>query len=464
MQIRNKLTYQFVGIVAAVLLVASITIYILFVEFRERDFYLRLNDKAIATANLLLADNNVDAATLKLIDRNLRGALPQEKVIIFNSLAEKIYSTDDDNNFKITENLLKQIKVEKEIRFRQNDFEWLGLIYKFENKDYIILAAAQDIYGLRKLNFLGFSLAAVYIIMLIAVYFFGWTYAGRALKPISKVVSEVGSISVNNLNARVDEGNGQDEIAQLARTFNKMLDRIEAAFNAQRSFVGNASHELRNPLSIIRGQLEVALLKTREKKEYVKTLESLLEDINHLTIISNRLLSLAQVSGVGLIDPKNEIRIDDLLLEVRSELIAGVPEYTVTISFEAELENEDSLLFQGNERLLRIAFFNLTENACKYSPDHSCLVDIGSDEKNIVIRFSDKGVGIPAEDLKNIFEPFYRGKNVLDRKGHGIGLSLVDKIVKLHGGTITVDSTEKRGSVFTVKLPTSPPLPSTARA
>lgn len=453
MQIRNKLTYQFVGIVAGVLLLASMAIYVLFVQFRERDFYLRLNEKAIRTANLLLADNNVDAATLRLIDKNLRGALPQEKVIIFNSSAEKIYSTDDDNNFKITETLLEQIRLKKEIRFRQDNFEWLGLLYKFKNKDYIILAAAQDIYGLRKLNFLGISLVAVFIILIMVVYYFGWTFAGRALKPISKVVSEVEGITINNLNARVDVGNGQDEIAQLAKTFNKMLERIEAAFNAQRSFVGNASHELRNPLSIIRGQLEVALLKDRKTDDYKKTLESLLEDINHLTIISNRLLSLAQVSGVGLIDPKNEIRIDDLLLEVRSELITSIPEYTVNISFESELENEDSLLFYGNERLLKIAFFNLVENACKYSPDHSCLVDIGEEEENIIIRFSDKGVGIPVEDLKNIFEPFYRAKNVLDRKGHGIGLSLVEKIVRLHGGTITVDSREKRGSVFTVKLP-----------
>ncbi len=453
MQIRNKLTYQFVGIVATVLLVATITIFVLFVEFRKRDFYMRLNDKAIATANLLLEDNIVDAATLKLIDQNLRGALPQEKVIIFNSFAEKIYSTDDDNKFTTTENLLKKIRAQKEIRFTQGDYEWLGLFYKFENRDYIILAAAMDIYGFRKLNFLGFSLVAVYIGMLIAVYFFGWTYAGRALKPISKVVSEVSRISVNNLNARVGEGNGQDEIAQLAKTFNKRLERIESAFNAQRSFVGNASHELRNPLSIIRGQLEVALLRPREKKEYIETLQSLLEDINHLTIISNRLLSLAQVSGVGLIDPKNEIRIDDLLLEVRDELLLSVPEYVINISFESDFENEDIFLFHGNERLLRIAFFNLMENACKYSPDHSCKIDIGSEEKKVVIRFSDKGVGIPAEDLKNIFEPFYRARNVLDRKGHGIGLSLVEKIVKLHGGSIVVDSTEKKGSAFTMKLP-----------
>ncbi|MGE0636450.1 MAG: ATP-binding protein [Bacteroidia bacterium] len=453
MQIRNKLTYQFVGIVASVLLLASLTIFVLFAQFREREFYLRLNEKALATTKLLLDENNVDAAMLKLIDKNLRGVLPQEKVIIFDASGREIYNTDDEKKINVSKELITRIRLQKEVRLKQDEFEMLGLSYNYNNNNYIIVAAAIDIYGLRKLKFLSGVLMVVFLISIGAVYLSGWIYSGRALQPISKVVSEVDSISVSNLNARVGEGNGQDEIAQLAKTFNKMLERIEAAFNAQRAFVGNASHELRNPLSVIRGQLEVALLKTREKKEYVKTLESLLEDINHLTIISNRLLSLAQVSGVGLIDPKNEIRIDDLLLEVRSELIQSVAEHTVTISFESDLENEDGLIFHGNERLLRIAFFNLMENACKYSPDHSCLVDIGTEEKNIVIRFSDKGVGIPAEDLKNIFEPFYRGKNVIDRKGHGIGLSLVEKIVRLHGGTVSVDSTEKKGSVFTVKLP-----------
>jgi signal transduction histidine kinase len=435
------------------LLVATLTIYVLFAQFREREFYLRLNEKATATAKLLVDENDVDAALLKLIDKNLRGILPQEKIIIFDSLGTVIYNTDDEKKITVSDDLLKTIKSQTEVHLRQNDFEILGLNYTYNNHSYIIVSAAIDIYGLRKLKFLSGVLIIVFLISIAAVYFSGWVYSGRALQPISKVVREVDSISVNNLNARVDEGNGQDEIAQLAKTFNKMLERIEAAFNAQRAFVGNASHELRNPLSVIRGQLEVALLKPREKKEYIETLKSLLEDINHLTIISNRLLSLAQVSGVGIVDPKSEIRIDDLLLEVRDELIQSIPEYAVNISFESELENEDSLLFQGNERLLRIAFFNLMENACKYSPDHSCLVDIGAEEKNISIRFSDKGVGIPAEDLKNIFEPFYRAKNVLDRKGHGIGLSLVEKIVRLHGGAITVDSTENRGSVFTVRLP-----------
>jgi signal transduction histidine kinase len=453
MQIRNKLTYQFVGIVAGVLLLATLTIFVLFAQFREREFYLRLNEKATATAKFLVDENDVDATLLKLIDKNLRGILPQEKVIIFDSSGKEIYNTDDEKKIKVSNELLTNIRQQKEVHLKQGEFEILGLSYNYTNNNYIIVAAAIDIYGIRKLNFLSGVLTLVFIISIAAVYFSGWIYSGRALQPISRVVREVDSISVSNLNARVDEGNGQDEIAQLAKTFNKMLERIEAAFNAQRAFVGNASHELRNPLSVIRGQLEVALLKDRQKADYKKTLESLLEDINHLTIISNRLLSLAQVSGAGLIDPKNEIRIDDLLLEVRSELIASIPEYTVTISFESVLENEDSLLFHGNERLLKIAFFNLAENACKYSPDHSCMVDIGAEEKKIVIRFSDKGVGIPAEDLKNIFEPFYRARNVIDRKGHGIGLSLVEKIVKLHGGTIEVDSTEKRGSVFTVKLP-----------
>ncbi len=453
MQIRNKLTYQFVGIVASVMLVATLTIYFLFVQFRERDFYLRLNDKAIATANLLLEDNNVDAATLKHIDRNLRGTLPEEKVIIYNSTAEKIYSTDDDYTFKITDKLLKQIQNKREIHFRQAEFEWLGISYNFQNKNYIILAAAKDIYGFRKLNFLGLSLIFVFTVMLIAVYFFGRLYSGRALSPISKVIRDVDKISVSNLDARIDEGNGQDEIAQLAKTFNKMLERIESAFNAQRTFVGNASHELRNPLSVIRGQLEVTLLKKRESKDYIKTIESVLEDIKHLTVISNRMLSLAQVSGAGLIYPKTKFRTDDLLLEARSDLIAGISEYKVNISFESELENDDSLILFANENLLKIAFFNLMENACKYSEDHTCEVNIGSEEKNIVIRFKDKGVGIPEEDLINIFEPFYRGKNVRDRKGHGIGLSLVQKTVRLHGGKVDVISKGNEGTVFTVKLP-----------
>ncbi len=453
MQIRNKLTYQFVGIVASVMIVATLTIYILFAKFRERDFYLRLKDKATATTKMLIDENDVDIALLKLIDKNLQGLLPQEKVIIFDIEGKEIYNTDDGKIIIVSAKLLRDIKAQNEVRFSQGEFELLGLKYSYNDKEYLVVAGAIDLYGWRKVRFLSIVLVIVFVISITAVYIIGWLFAGRALKPISKVVRDVDKISVTNLDARVDEGNGQDEIAQLAKTFNKMLERIEAAFKAQRSFVGNASHELRNPLSVIRGQLEVTLLKDREKSDYRRTMESVLEDINNLTIISNRMLSLAQVSGAGLVDPKAIVRVDDLLLEVRSELLANVPKYNVTISFESLFENEDVFKILANERLLKIAFFNLMENACKYSNDHSCTVDIGAEQKNIIIYFKDKGVGIPEEDVKNIFEPFYRARNVIDRKGHGIGLSLVEKIILLHGGSIQVISKENDGTTFIIKLP-----------
>lgn len=452
MQIRSRLTYQFTGIVASVLFFSILIIYLVFSQIRQREFTIRLKEKAAATAKLLLETQNVDAALLKLIDRNLLGMFPQEKVIIINTKNEEIYSTDERKRIVVTTEVIEKIRKQNFYYEKWDEFEIIGINYAFQGNDYVVIAAANDIYGKRKVRFLGIILTSVFFFSLVVVYYSGWVFAGRALKPISKVINEVDSISVTTLNARVDEGNGQDEIAHLAQTFNKLLERIEAAFKAQRAFVGNASHELRNPLSIIRGQLEVALLKKRQPEEYKKILQSLLEDINQITLIANRMLSLAQVSGAGIVDPKSEVRIDDLLIQTRSELLEIIPEYSVNISFEPTVENEEALNFSGNERLLKIAFYNLIENACKYSPDHACIVEIGIENKNIVIRFSDKGVGIPKEDLHNIFEPFYRGKNVIDRKGHGIGLSLVDKIITLHGGKVKVETMEKQGTTFTITL------------
>lgn len=454
MKIRNKLTYQFVGIVASVLLFASIAIYILFSQFRERDFYIRLNEKAVATAKLLLETNDVDETLLKLIDKNLLGILPQERVIIINQNGTVIYKTDDEQVINLSDKLISDIKQNKTLRFTRDDFEFIGIVYNYNNVNYTVIAGAHDKYGFRKLRFLGVTLLLILAISLLVVYLSGWIYAGRALQPISQIIKEVESFSVAKLDNRIDEGNGQDELSQLAKTFNKLLEQIEEAFKAQRSFVGNASHELRNPLSLIRGQIEVSLLKDREKSDYRKTMESVLEDINRLTSISNRLLSLAQVSGVATIDPVKPIRIDELLMQVQAELLEGIPEYKVAISFEQVFENEASLTVSGNERLLKIAFFNLMENGCKYSNDHSCKVDIGIEDSNIIIHFKDEGLGIPEEDLKNIFEPFYRSKNAFDRKGHGIGLSLVDRIIKLHKGTVSIVSTLSVGSTFSIKLPT----------
>jgi signal transduction histidine kinase len=232
-----------------------------------------------------------------------------------------------------------------------------------------------------------------------------------------------------------------------------MLDRIESAFKIQRTFVANASHELKNMLTVITAQLEVSMMKERSVPDYQRTIQSVTEDIKNLNIVSNRLLELAKLSADDTINQSNAVRIDELIWQCRSEILKRNAHNKVNFVIEELPEEEEKLYLKGSETLLKTSFLNLMENACKFSPNKEVIVGLTINDKHIQITFTDRGIGIPAEDLPYIFEPFHRGKNTLNIRGHGIGLSIVSRIIQLHKGIIRVYSKLNEGTTFTVEFP-----------
>lgn len=452
MEIRKKLTYQFLGIVALILLFTLIVIYFLFSQARKEEFYDRLDSKAKLVAQMLIDIDEIDSELLKRIEKNNPLSLPNEKIVIFDYQDEKIYSTDDDDILNISLERIQQVRLQGDIRFKQNGYEVFGQFYTGQYDRIIVFAAATDIFGINKLKRLRLIMFIVFVLSLGIVYFAGRLFANRALYPISKIVNQVNRIEISNLNARLDEGNEKDEIARLAQTFNKMLTRLEKSFRAQKSFIANASHELRTPLTVITGQLEVVLMKARSNEEYKNTLLLVLDEIKDLNLLSNKLLLLAQTSS-----ERNELnfipaRIDEILWKAQQELLNRNRKYVIEINFGEGIDDDIKLMVTGNELLLKTAVLNLMDNACKYAENHHAEVHINTVQKKIVIEFIDQGSGIRKEELNLIFQPFYRSKEA-KASGHGIGLSLVENIIQQHNGSIEVQSEFGKGSVFIVNLP-----------
>ncbi|MBT1706176.1 HAMP domain-containing sensor histidine kinase [Chryseosolibacter indicus] len=454
MNIRTKLTVRFILIAAIIFLLSSVLIYILSAQYREEDFYSRLFNKSNNTAKLLIEVDEVDVDLLYKIERDNPVSLPNEKIIIYNYRDTILFTTDEEGIIKIDKQLLNRIRLEDEIRFAQDKYEILGFLFKGQYDRFVVIAAATDIYGHKRLKNLIFILFVVFSISIVIVSISGWIYAGRALKPIANVVNKVDEISISSLNLRVDEGNGNDEIARLAQTFNSMLSRLETSFITQKNFIANASHELRTPLTAITGQLEVTLLNTRTPEDYKKVLNSLLDDIKNLNNLSNRLLLLAQTSTEDKEKKMSSIRIDEIVWQAKEDLLRHHPSFSINIDLAEDLDDERKLIIKGDEQLIKTALSNLMENGCKYSKDETTNVFIKSSQYGITIDFRDNGIGVPAEDMVNIFEPFYRGSNTKDIKGHGIGLSMVKGIVKIHNGIIQLDSVQGVGTTITVNLPT----------
>nr|WP_262916035.1 HAMP domain-containing sensor histidine kinase [Chitinophaga filiformis] len=300
----------------------------------------------------------------------------------------------------------------------------------------------------------------VAVILLVVV---GYFFARRMVRPIDNLVTQVQTINANNLQGTTVHAKGRDEIAQLGANFNTMLKRLSNSFDLQKSFVSNASHELRTPLASIISQLQVALSKERSKEVYQDILASVLEDAQHLSDLSNGLLQLAQS---GLDEQQfvfTEVRIDELLLDMgnliklkHAPAAPGTEAYKtprVDIRFLKVPELDTELICEGNESLLKVLFLNLLDNALKFSSDNTVYVTIDFTPTNIHVQVKDTGIGIATEDLEKIFEPFYRGTNSHQVRGHGLGLSICKRIVLLHKGQISVESVEGQGTTFTIILP-----------
>jgi len=439
--------------VALLLVVFSVSIYFFSSNYREQEFYQRINDRALTTAKLLIEVNEVDSILIKIINNHTQNRLDSEVIVIYDDLNQLVYKSSNDSLMKITALMFYEVRINGAKNFTEKETQYSGIMLAFRNNNYVVFASAIDKTGLDKLkNLKGILIITVFISVIFSLLL-GWIFSGKLLKPISNVISQVDKITYSNIDLRVDEGNKKDEIALLAVKFNKMLDRLEKSISVQKKFVSNASHELRNPLTSISGQIEVALLKDREIPHYKTTLISILEDIKNLRLLTNNLLELAQADIDTLFQKFEIIRIDEILWNTRTELIKRKPEYNVAIEFENQPKDENSFLIKGNERLLKTALINIMENACKYSEDKSVILSVTFSEKNIFLHFIDHGMGMTQEEMDHIFEPFYRADRALGISGYGIGISLSQKIVQLHKGEISLSSVLKKGTVVTIKLP-----------
>jgi signal transduction histidine kinase len=455
MKIRLKLTLLFSGLFAILLLAFSMAIYFYSANQREEDYFKRLRQLAITKTNLLL-EARVEPAVLQLIYENSLNTLPQEEVAIYDTAFHLLYH-DAMNIDKVKESrgMIDSIITRKEIHFYVEDLQAIGFVYNFKDKMYIITAAAKDDDGFSRLKTLRIVLAFGFAMAILFTLLAGILFSRKALAPVAAMVGEVEAITASHLDLRIDSGNGKDEIAELSQTFNRMLDRLENSFNAQKDFVSNISHELRTPLSVIIAELEVSAIKARSTEEYKEIIQLTLLEARKLSRLSNDLLDLAKASydfsGITF----KELRLDEVLLDATQAVLRSNQDYRVELLFEKEMEESEGISIKGNEYLLKVAFSNLIENACKFSGNKHCSVIIGFDGKTPVLRFSDSGIGISREDVMRIFTPFYRGANKKYADGNGIGLSLTAKIIHLHNGLISVDSVINEGTTFTIRISNS---------
>jgi signal transduction histidine kinase len=441
----------------------AILAYYFSAQSRKAEYMERLEYRARSIANVIIEEDTVRIDLLRKLDKTTFQDLYEETILVYNPAYDLLYSNLKDTAIKTSRYLLDYIKKNGEFSHDKQNGEQVGVYYTEGSVSVIVIVSSFDKYGFQNLQNLKRILIIELIVAVILLVVVGYFFARNMVRPIDKLVRQVKTINANNLQGNSVDAKGKDEIAQLGANFNTMLQRLGDAFDLQKSFVSNASHELRTPLAAIISQLQVTLSKERTKEVYQDILASVLEDAESLSDLSNGLLQLAQSELNQQKFIFNEVRIDELMLEMgnliklkHSPVIYGAETGKtpkVDIRFLKVPEQDTELICEGNESLLKVLFFNLLDNAFKFSPDNTAYVTIDFFAHDIQIQVSDKGIGILPDELHKIFEPFYRGTNVEKIRGHGLGLSICKKIVELHKGDITVSSVPGQGTTFTITLP-----------
>ncbi len=453
MQIRTKLTLQFIVLVASMLILSLCFIYVKFRTMTEDEFYSSLRSKALMTAEMVLHD---EASLHPLSETNKESettVLPfRENVMIFNAQLQRVFAFNRDAE-PLSFKTLQHLKSASETHFQDGKLQALSLVHTSKSgQEYLLIA--ESIFNPEELLHLRNILIITFFLCIGMVAGGGWFYAGQAMSPVASIVNQVDGMLPSDLSARLSGQNNRDEISRLVFTFNRLLDRIQFAFKMQKSFISNVSHELKNPLSVIIAQLEIALDKKRDTEEYQSTLKSVLEDSRELSEVTEKLLQLARVHSEGSNIAFERLRLDEVMLQTRSSLLRLHPNYQVTFDIIGFPEDEDQLCIHGNEPLLRSAFQNLMDNGCKFSPEKKVDVKIHFDPSGKHrVEIADCGPGIPAKDLQLIFQPFYRSSESIHVRGSGIGLSLVDSIMKIHQVALDVVSTQGKGTTFKLSFP-----------
>ena len=433
------------------LLVFCVVIYLENEFNRQQEFKSRLREEALTSADILFGKEEISPALLKLLDKNQMTVLAEEEIVVYDSKDKLVYESGTDY-LTVQPEIFNQIRKEKEVSFQQGDHEVLGLVYNNGKENLVIIASALDKYGRSEQKNLGLMLTIGGFLMVGIVFLAGWFFAGKSLKPIQEIIKSVDKIGgASQLDLRLDEGNQTDEIAQLAQRFNKMLNRLEKSFKLQRSFVSHASHELRTPLTAITGQIQVSLLANDNPEELKLMIQSVLEDVQQLNRLTNNLLDMTSIDSDDTQTNFKKVNIAEIAWQARDVLLKKNTDYEAIIQLD---EKSNSLPeVNGNEALLYTAFLNLMENGIKFSSNQLVKVSFKINPKDILIAFQNGGSIIPTNELSAIFESFRRGSNARNTKGHGVGLSLTQKIINLHEGKISVQSSENEGTIFTIILP-----------
>lgn len=436
MTLRHKIALTFSLVTSGILLLIVGYIYMHSLNYERREFHAKLKERAdISIQTHLKADE---------LNREVLGQLRSEHLRSMKGEQEFIVNVEDLMRGMELPAFLDSAFVDRVMShgeaYHVSDEEVATLGVKEHDNEgiFLIFIAAENEVVQKNLADLRNTLVALVLIYMLLVYSIGLWYASYPLRPLKRMADRMRQIDTYTLSERLEEPGEKDEIWDVAHSFNRMMDRIDTAQKVQQNFISNASHELKNPLTAIIGEIDVTLQRERSNEEYKEAMRVIEHEADRLNRLTLRLLHLAETSYTDNRPLMADVNLAELISGLMEDYRITHPERKFVVTIEAEAE---SLSVKGNAQLLRIAISNLLDNAIKFSSG-AVEVRSGRGENGISVAVSDTGIGIPEQDVESLFIPFFRSDNARLVPGFGIGLPLVKRIMDMHGADLRVASSE----------------------
>lgn len=446
--------------IALILFISNVSIILLFGgaiyyslnKYSYNDFYKRLETRATIAAKYNFGANEMNVEALKTIKEQHLEKLPNEKEYLLD-VTEDPGFLKTAANYSLSIKFLNEISMRGKATLKDGNTFFTGIKYLNDNKVYFVLVSAHHYYSSHHLSFLRNVIwTGVGLIALITIGFSVY-FSKLIFDPIKLITFRVKQISTENIHLRLEEPGNNNEISELINTFNDLLNRLETAFETQKNFISNASHEFGTPLTAIIGEADVALIKERSTVEYQESLKNILKQSERLDQITKSLLFLAQTGYTGKKIMFEIVRIDEVIWGVKEVMDKLNPQNKIFVNLDLLPEDPKKLKINGSKGLLNVAIANIVSNACKYSYSKPVAISIASSNEEVIILIKDEGVGIPENELQFIYDPFFRASNTHHFDGYGIGLPLARNIVKLHNGALNVMSKVNKGTTVRMTFP-----------
>ncbi|WP_316797622.1 sensor histidine kinase [Pedobacter frigidisoli] len=448
MKIKDRIALYFTLITTSMLLAVLCVIYFTFMKFLQADFFERLTDRTMVTAKLYLEADEISRDALNSVRHKYLQKLNGEVTRIYDYKNRATFIGDTTQYW--TKATIDKVRKNGNLKYVDGQRQVVGIYYKDNQGDFVILASADDQGSHNRLSKLLKIMIFVFVLISVVVLILSRWIAEKMLKPLKNLTNEVKQIDARNMEVRLGTTKNKDEINLIAESFNQLMGELEQAFILQKSFVANASHELRTPVTRLMMTAELALSKDREIKAYREVLLSVLEDAEKMEHIINGLLALAKMDLELIKSQSYPISLNEVLKKTQYEW-----QINKVLPLELDLSgaSHEQAFILANHILLQIALDNIISNAFKFSDGHRVICSVRENNQHIQITITDQGIGIPASEKEEIFKAFYTRAAQAGLQGEGMGLYMTKKIIELFHGTIDISDNEDAGSTFTLNFP-----------